>query len=167
MHSFVHSSQVHPITNKQPDQSRHLLQRKIHDWTSLEGRGDEGWKPVGEDDGVAVVVEDVDHGVRLHKSSDLPQHKTPLQLVFRLISGRVFVWKKKYHQSQRGQPFICIGNISSIRNRFEENLTRTNLFWELSNQISNQLHLLQEQTDNNEPANFCSYIKLNSWMGKK
>ena len=49
---------------------------------------------MGEDDGVAVVVEDVDHGVRLHKSSDLPQNKAPLQLVFRLVGGRVFVWKK-------------------------------------------------------------------------
>ena len=48
-----------------------------------------------EDDGVAVVVEDVDHGVRLHKSSDLPQHKTPLKLVLRLIGGRVFVWGEK------------------------------------------------------------------------
>ena len=47
-----------------------------------------------EDDGVAVVVEDVDHGVRLHKSSDLAQHEAPLQLVLRLVGGRVFVWTK-------------------------------------------------------------------------
>ena len=64
---------------------------------------------MGEDDGVAVVVEDVDHGVRLHKSSDLPQHKTPLQLVFRLISGRVFVWKKSTISPREGNLSFALG----------------------------------------------------------
>ena len=46
-----------------------------------------------EDDGVGVVVEDVDDGVGLHKSSDLAQHKAPLKLVFGLVGGRVFIWR--------------------------------------------------------------------------
>ena len=52
--------------------------------------------PVGEDDAVAVVVEDVDHGVRLHKGSDLAQHQAPLQLVFGLVGRCVLIWKKSH-----------------------------------------------------------------------
>ena len=54
-----------------------------------------------EDDGVAVVVEDVDDGVGLHKSSDLAQHQAPLQLVLGLVGGRVFIWKKLHDISPR------------------------------------------------------------------
>ena len=40
-----------------------------------------------------------------------------------------------------------------------KNLTLTNLFGELSNEIANKLHLLQKQTDNNEPANVKCKVK--------
>ena len=76
------------------DQSRHLLQREVHDRTPLKWRADKWWKPVRQNDGVAVVVENVDNGVRLNESSYFAKHKAPLQLVFRFICGRVLIWKR-------------------------------------------------------------------------